>query len=105
MLLRPDLDNLLGSFKMWFKQNDAENTYTVQTAMPHRDCGTVCTFVNHDATPISLPEILALHAAFAHVLDVSGAGEYIESAWHNRDWICVLAEDGSTDTHFLHLLF
>jgi hypothetical protein len=46
---------------------------------------------------------MALHAAFAQVLDASGAAKYIESSWHDMEWVHMLATDGSTHAHLLHV--
>ena len=46
--------------------------------------------------PLPSPELLRLHAAFAHVLNSSGLAQFIDDVRKDREMIPCLAEDGST---------
>lgn len=65
----------------------------------HEYHGQRVAFRNAHDKPIGLPdrEILALHRAFAGVLRLSGAAEYLDTTWQEMEETHALSADGSTD--------
>ncbi|KAF9522290.1 hypothetical protein CPB83DRAFT_864672 [Crepidotus variabilis] len=105
VLLRADLDPQFRKFQFWFEPTEQPNAYNL---VARRNTGynkKVITFANCHDKPIAIPDpkILGLHAAFANVLNASGAGEYIDSCWRDMDDIRVLSPDGATSLHSLNL--
>ncbi|CAK7199082.1 hypothetical protein SEUCBS139899_001751 [Sporothrix eucalyptigena] len=102
LTLSPLMHSYFGSFQVYFEAVDNQyNTYRIQsfTAPDNRVLHLPITrtlFVTEDRTidPPS-PRLLALHRAVAHILHLSGAGEYI-------DWILkdmeerIVRADGSS---------
>ena len=64
------------------------------------------TFTTSD--PVNLPvpsrELLDLHAACCKVAHLSGAGEYIDTVYHDADEIGVLSADGASGDMLSYML-
>ncbi|KAL2380520.1 hypothetical protein RJZ90_004552 [Blastomyces dermatitidis] len=101
MSLTHDLHALFSNFKVFFEPVPGqEHTYQIDTFLPPgilQDIPVTCTLYLTDNQSIDPPSsrLLALHCAIAHILHLSGAGEYIDSIL--RDMETGIQGDGSTE--------
>lgn len=108
MSLAPLLHTFFGGFKVFFEPVPDEcHTYRVKTFLPDifpdfPVTRTLYLSVDHAIDP-PLPRLLALHCAIAHILHLSGAGEYIDKILRDMEDIGV-HEDGSTELGCLVML-
>ncbi|KAL2369060.1 hypothetical protein BDBG_18083 [Blastomyces gilchristii SLH14081] len=101
MSLTHDLHAHFSNFKVFFEPVPGqEHTYQIDTFLPPgilQDIPVTCTLYLTDNQSIDPPSsrLLALHCAIAHILHLSGAGEYIDSIL--RDMETGIQGDGSTE--------
>ncbi|CUA71490.1 hypothetical protein RSOLAG22IIIB_09617 [Rhizoctonia solani] len=94
------LDNLC----LWLEPVEgADNSYRVRKRFPRirSDLPEIITFATATNLPLPDRRYLALHAACAKVVHMSGASDAIDSFIHKMEWDGVLSEDG-TSAGFLH---
>ena len=109
MMLVAPLHAEFGSFRLTLEPMEAPDTYKIKTfpkfASLYRGflpADGIVKFTNHDsryALPSPIP--LGLHAAIANILHATGRGEAVEKLLREREEICVLAENGSTNVRGL----
>ncbi|KAI9782444.1 MAG: hypothetical protein M1839_004930 [Geoglossum umbratile] len=64
------------------------------------------TFTVHDGRyPLPEPKLLSVHASVGAVLHASGMAEYIERILRDRDQLCCLAHNGSTEIGVLMMAY
>lgn len=54
------------------------------------------TTIDNEKLPLPSREYLAIHAACAKILHLSGAAEYFDTVMRDMEEVVVLAEDGSS---------
>ncbi|KAN0067949.1 hypothetical protein V8E54_013877 [Elaphomyces granulatus] len=109
MMLVAPLHAEFGSFHLALEPMEAPDTYKIKTfpkfASLYRGflpADGIVKFTNHDPRyALPSPILLGLHAAIANILHATGRGEAAEKLLHEREEICVLAENGSTNVHGL----
>lgn len=96
---------LFGEFEIYFEQKDPsiERTYVIDSPAQRpflRDPLFPVTRELHLTPELTIDpaatKLLRVHCVIAHILKLSGAGEYIETTLQEMTEICVSA-DGSTD--------
>jgi hypothetical protein len=98
MTLTADLHQAFGAFNIYFDPlPDRAHTYQIRTFLP---AGLVegvpvtrTLHLRNDIDPPS-PRLLAIHSAIAHILHLSGAGEYICRILHDMEELAARAEGG-----------
>ncbi|OJD20479.1 hypothetical protein ACJ73_08186 [Blastomyces percursus] len=102
MSLTHDLHAHFGNFKVFFEPVPGqEHTYRIDTFLPPgilQDIPVTRTLYLTDDRSIDppSPRLLALHRAIAHILHLSGAGEYIDNILRDMEETGI-QEDGSTE--------
>ncbi|OBZ66341.1 hypothetical protein A0H81_13681 [Grifola frondosa] len=99
--MTPYLHERFDALELWFEKTDIPNRYKVAVANEWVLRGTsVPEFVTFTSSnpiiPLPSPRYLALHAAWARIVHLSGAGEYINKIFINMERLPVLADDGSS---------
>ncbi|KAK0651265.1 hypothetical protein B0T16DRAFT_453752 [Cercophora newfieldiana] len=99
------MHDLFGRFKIFFEpaaEDDAvhHDTYQIQSFLPpflatQFGFPVQRTLFSHPYIDPPLPRLLALHSAIAHILHLSGAGEYIDGILRDGE-DGMVREDGST---------
>ena len=75
------------------------HTYRVITLFPFRLDTTFpseVTFTSHYGLPLPSPKYLRMHAACGRIAYMSGAAQYINKIYRDKNELPVLAEDGSS---------
>ncbi|TPX24825.1 hypothetical protein DIZ76_010269 [Coccidioides immitis] len=102
MSLTHDLHTHFGNFAVFFEAVPGQaHTYQVNTFLPPgilQDLPVTRTFylTNDRSIEPPSPRLLAIHHAIAHILHLSGAGEYIDNILRDMEETGV-QEDGSTE--------
>lgn len=102
MSLTRDLHDHFGDFAIYFEPIPGqEHTYRIETYLPPgilQDIPVTRKLHLMDDGSIDppLPRLLAIHSAIAHILHLSGAGEYIDKILRDMEALDV-REDGLTD--------
>lgn len=101
MSLTHDLHSFFGRFDVYFKAiPDREHTYRIDTFLPpfllNLPVNRTLYLVHDRSIDPPSPRLLALHCAIAHILNLSGAGEYIDKILGDMEEIGIL-EDGSSE--------
>lgn len=86
--LTPTLHRIFGNFEIFFKPvEDKKHSYKIDAFdrfVPHVPVTRDLFLTRYRNIDPPAPRLLALHCAIAHVLHLSGAGEYIDRMF--RDW-------------------
>lgn len=109
MSIAADVHRFFGNFEIFFTPvpDQPPHTYRIESFLSHLVSGTIGIPVNRTLLlsptrtidPPS-PRFLAIHRAIAHILHLSGAGDYIDNLLRDAAEYGVRA-DGSTDLHRL----
>ena len=99
---------MFGNFEVFFEALPGqEHTYRIQTFLePYilPDLPVERTFLTVDrSVEPPLPRLLALHSAIAHILHLSGAGNYIDRILKDLHWKDT-QEDGATELGYFVVL-
>ncbi|TPX23658.1 hypothetical protein DIZ76_012993 [Coccidioides immitis] len=100
--LTQNLHGLFGKFKIFFEPVPGqEHTYRIDSCLPPGAVRAVPVTRTLYLTPDRsieppLPRLLAIHSAICHILQLSGAGQYIDKILQDLEEIGT-REDGSTD--------
>ncbi|KAL5639456.1 hypothetical protein ACGC1H_006826 [Rhizoctonia solani] len=99
MTLRSDIHNVFDRLYMWLEPIEgSENMYSVERTIPRLcpEVPPVVTLTTDTALPLPDPRYLALHAACAKVIHMSGAAKPINLILRDTENTPVLSLDGSS---------
>ncbi|KDN33842.1 hypothetical protein RSAG8_13061, partial [Rhizoctonia solani AG-8 WAC10335] len=108
MTLRVDILTSFDSLHMWLEPLEGPgNTYSVGRTVPrlNTEVPPIITLATDTGLPLPDHRYLALHAACAKVIHMSGAAELIDSILRDTEDAQVLAQDGSSAGLFDSLLY
>ncbi|KAE8384180.1 hypothetical protein BDV23DRAFT_189479 [Aspergillus alliaceus] len=100
---------LFGEFQIYFESTDRPHEYKIYSVEsgflsdPFFPVTRALTRSPNDTINLPSPRLLSIHRAIAHILKLSGAGEYIEKIVRDLEQVTVEA-DGSTNLGDIHLV-
>ncbi|KAG8794196.1 hypothetical protein FRC12_000215 [Ceratobasidium sp. 428] len=107
MTLKSDYHKSFDSLHLWLESTSGTNTYKICRSSPvyHPELPSTVTFRSkHPEFPLPDPRYLALHAACARVVHLSGAAKSVDRILDDATSIQVLSGDGSSSEILTYLL-
>ncbi|KAJ3831661.1 hypothetical protein F5878DRAFT_549262, partial [Lentinula raphanica] len=102
MTMESNMHDWFNHLTVYFETMDGMDCYHVMSMNAH----IMTTFSTPDPMDLPIPssKLLALHAACAKVIHLSGAGKYIEEIDDNEETIGVLASNGGSSEILTHAI-
>ncbi|RPD55394.1 hypothetical protein L227DRAFT_510242, partial [Lentinus tigrinus ALCF2SS1-6] len=103
------LHHFFDQLYLWFEAvPDKPHTYRIETRPPYfpdpSEVPREVTFTSRYNLPLPSPKYLRIHAACCRIAHLSGAVEYLDKVYRDREDLGVLAEDGASAPVLSHLL-